>query len=184
MKSIHLVTDHPAEQDAAVMIARMKGRARAEAPDAAETQAFLDRLRGVTFRSYRSNLAAPDLTPLPRGYRNVRVRDARDGATLGSIWWIGSGDGPRRAGAAFLTTTERPTARGVIAILLGMAVEEVTEWRSTRAIPGAEPGLLDLEVDIDTRPRELLVDGSALPPHLVEFMRSKAPRRAPSPPGC
>ncbi len=84
MTFIELVTGHEPDADAAVMLAKLKGAAIGERPHEAETQAFCDRLKDVTYRSYASNLAQPDLTPLPRGYRNLRVYDARDGASLGS----------------------------------------------------------------------------------------------------
>lgn len=147
-------------------------------PDEAETQAFCDRLTDVTYRSYASNLAQPDLTPLPRGYRNLRVYDARDGAFLGSRWWVGSAEDTVRVGQEVTVMYKRPTARNVISICLGAVAEEITEWRSTSALPMREPGTLDLVVDIDTRSRELSWDGSPLPPHLVEFMTTIAPERA------
>lgn len=73
------------------------------------------------------------------------------------MWQIGDGDGPIRFGGRFTVLPRRVTIHDVLCGMHSLATEELTAWRSTRQLPSATPGLLRLEVDIDTRPRERLL---------------------------
>lgn len=179
MGTIQITGDRCGDANAAVMLARLKGRTLSETPDSAEVDRFCGRLKNVTYRSYKSNRANPERTQLPRRYRNVRVTDARDGAPLGSIYWIGSAETVLSSGVGFRVVHDRPTAQNIISICLCLPFEEITHWHATKAVPSNDPGLLDLVVDIETRPRELLmVDGEPLPPGIVSFLTARAPAKA------
>lgn len=66
---------------------------------------------------------------------------------------MGNSETVVQSGLTFSVVTERPTVKNVVNPLLIMIFEEITAWRSTTALPMLEPGLLELVVDIDTRPR-------------------------------
>ena len=165
--------------DAGVMLARLKGKAAAITPEPADIDAFCDRLRGYTFEDWTATKESPDLTPLPTGFRNLRVFDSRDGVELGSYWQIGSAATVHRAHAGTgAAVGDRPaTAHHVVSICLSKALEEVVAWHETKALPVTEAGVLDLLVDIETRPRELLFWGDPLPPGAREAIARLAPRR-------
>lgn len=163
--------------DGGVSVARLKGRTGSPARDQADVDAFCERVRGTTYRDYRHTFRHHDHTPIPAGCRNLRVYDGRDGKLLGTRWFVGEGEMRHRAGVGFSVSTRRPTAQCVLAIAHSMALEEITEWRGTRALPEAESGVLDLVIDIDTRPRQFVVDGERLPQDLIDFIASRAPGR-------
>jgi hypothetical protein len=116
-------------------------------------------------------------TPLPKGFRNVRVFDQRDHKLLASLWCLGAGGDRTEIGKNFSVVTEQITASSIIIEMLSLMLEEVTSWRSTRALASSERGQLDLMVDIDTRPREYILGDMRMPDQLIAYIRRNAPKR-------
>lgn len=163
--------------DGGVMVARLKGRAEETSIDPEEIAAFCSVLRDHTFANSTDSIDHLDLIPLPSGYRNLRVYDKRDGKMLGSRWHIGAGEATHRAGVGYSISDRRPTARTVVAIAQSAALEEIVSWKSTAPLPDAEKGVLDLVVDIRTRPRQFTVLGERLPQQIIDAISADAPRR-------
>lgn len=169
------LSPYRANADATVLLAALKGRTQGTgAIDDPEVGAFCTVLSRFSFRSYADVTGNLDETPLPRGFSNVRMFDGYDGSLLGSSCSAIDTSWMVEAGADFRVEAERPTAGRAISICLCQPLEEVTEWRSTRALPTGGAGTLDLAVDIDIGPRRLLVDGTPLPDHLIRFMEGRA----------
>lgn len=158
------------------MLAMLRAKACDAFPAESEILAFCEGLNGHTWNRPRRLNDEPDLTPLPEGYGGVEVVDSRDGVILTRVWQIGEGDGPIRFGDRFTVLSRRVTIDDVQCGVHSLATEEVTAWRSTRQLPSATPGLLRLEVDIDTRPREQLL-GEELPESVRATLRKYAPTR-------
>lgn len=89
---------------------------------------------------------------------------------------LGSEISDVRTGHGFRLSTERATAETLIWMCLSLPFEKITAWRSTRLMEPSRPGTLDLMVDIDIRPREMLMTGDTLPDHVVRFMARRARR--------
>ncbi len=168
---------HDIEHDAGVLLAKLVAERCEEIPNSESVDEFCERLQGYTYASYQYRLDYKDLTPLPRGYSNVRVFDAHDGFMLGSAWHLNSEMPHAQAGYGYRVSRERPTAFTVGSICLCLPFEEVTAWRATRPLATSGMGTLDLAVDIDIRPRRAIVDGTPIPEHLLDFMNERARRR-------
>lgn len=175
------LSEHSDETDAGVALARLKASRRESSSNQLQTLEFCKRLRGYTYLNMPNAIKARlgiDPTPIPEQFGAVRVIDSRDGIYLGSVWQLGNGNAPARYGFAFEVKNERPIARDVIAICQHQIFEEVTAWHDTRALPSTLPGVLDLVVDIETRPRQtLFVSGTPFPDDIKDFMVERAPRR-------
>jgi hypothetical protein len=164
--------------DGGVIVARLKGRCCETPIDSAEVDAFCAVLRDHTYANSKASIDHLDLIPLPKGYRNLRVYDQRDGKMLGSRWHVGNGETTHHAGIGFISGDRRPTARTVVAIAQSAALEEIVSWRATFALPTVEKGVLDLVVDICTRPRQFTVLGERLPQYIIDAISADAPLRA------
>lgn len=171
--NLHITTD-TADGNAGVMLSRVKAGAAACDRDVEAVERFCAGLNGYTWRNYVQNAPNTEVAPLPPGYRNVRVFDRRDGTLLRSLHWLGSTGARAEVGAGYKIVSERPTAWSIVVLMLGLLYEEVTEWRSTVALPDSEPGTLDLEVDVDTRPRETIMADMPMPVRLIEHCRRNA----------
>jgi hypothetical protein len=161
-KKMHHIelSEHSDETDAGVALARLKASRRDSSSNQLQTLEFCKRLRGYTYLNMPNAIKARlgiDPTPIPEQFGAVRVIDSRDGIYLGSVWQLGNGNAPARYGFAFEVKNERPIAR---------------------ELPSTLPGVLDLVVDIETRPRQtLFVSGTPFPDDIKDFMVERAPRR-------
>lgn len=172
------LSPHSIDSDATVAIARLKAALRDRSGCDSKLLEFCKLLRGYTYLDMPGAVKGIHLTPLPEEFGAVRVFDSRDGVCLGSVWQLGNRITPIKFGFAFKVTHERPTAGNIISICQNQIFEEVTAWHDVAVLPSTLSGVLDLVLDIDTRPRETLyVAGTQLPDHLKAYMAEKAPRR-------
>ena len=107
--------------------------------DPLEIEAFCKALRGLASTSYTSLVQALPKMPLPSGYRHFRLFAAE----TGEIW-----------NTAFVYEDRRLlTLHDVLFGALNQPLLEMASWTFTEWLPDQLPGVLDLELTFETKPR-------------------------------
>ncbi|NJR80502.1 hypothetical protein [Sphingomonas corticis] len=128
---IDAITDVPGIANGFARAARV-----GQAPRDEEVLAFCAKLTGLRGRDYLEIADEVRGTPLPAGLLGVRIRDAETGREIGGI----------------LSEREEPLDAWEVSTIVTLDPEfEESRWTETSALPGRDPGVLELQVRLEKR---------------------------------
>lgn len=125
-----------------------RGAIEGEIASAEEVGQFCERLSDLTGMSAKDVYTRLTDVELPKSFHSARLFDARTNEEIGSCWMAH----PRA------DKVRIDTPRLVAAAMMNLS-NKIVAWRKVTAANDSAPGILELLVDVDMRPRRVTTDG-------------------------